>query len=82
MKQARVALAADGSLVVPAAFRAALGLQAGDPVLLRLEDGAMRLIGQRQAIKRAQELARRYVPAGRSLVDELIAERHAQAERE
>ena len=35
-----------------------------------------------QAIRRAQALVRRYVPAGRSLVDELIAERRAESARE
>jgi len=34
------------------------------------------------AIKRAQAIARRYVPAGSSLVDELIAERREEAARE
>ena len=34
------------------------------------------------AIKRAQEIVARYVPEGRSLADELIAERRAEAARE
>jgi hypothetical protein len=33
-------------------------------------------------IKRAQEWVRSFVPEGRSLVGELIAERRAEAERE
>ena len=35
-----------------------------------------------KAIKRAQEIVARYVPEGRSLADELIAERRAEAARE
>ncbi len=34
------------------------------------------------AIKRAQELVRRYNPEGRNLVNELVAERRAEAARE
>ena len=34
------------------------------------------------AIERVQELVRRYVPAGESVVDELIRERREEAARE
>lgn len=36
----------------------------------------------KEAIRRAQERVRRYVPEGVSLSDELIAERRAEARRE
>ena len=36
----------------------------------------------KKGIRRAQERVRRYVPEGVSLVDELIAERRAEARRE
>jgi hypothetical protein len=36
----------------------------------------------RKAIKRAQDLVARYVPADRSLANELIDERRREAERE
>ena len=35
-----------------------------------------------RAIKRAQEIVGRYIPRGRSLVDELISERRAEASKE
>ncbi len=35
-----------------------------------------------KAIRRAQEILAKYVPEGRSLADELIAERRAEAARE
>ena len=35
-----------------------------------------------RALRRAQEIVAKYVPEGRSLVDELIAERRAEAARE
>jgi AbrB family looped-hinge helix DNA binding protein len=68
--------------VIPAEYRRALGLRAGDEVILRLEDGEVRLLTLAEGIRRAQALVRRYLPEGRSLSDELIAERKEQGERE
>ncbi len=82
MTEVRVKVSQGGRVVIPAEFRRALGLEIGDDVLLRLEEGQLRLITRRQAIKEAQELVRHYIPEGRSLVDELIAERRNDAIRE
>jgi len=68
-----------GRLVIPAAYRKALGLKPGDEVLLMLEDGEIRVVSTRQAIARAQTLVRRYVPKGRNLSEELIQERREEA---
>ena len=57
-----------------------MGLHVGDEVILRLEDGEVRIFTPQQAIKRAQELVRRYVPEGRSLSDELLEERKMERE--
>ncbi len=70
-----------GRLVIPAAYRKALGLKPGDEVLLTLEDGEIRVVSTRQAIARAQTVLRRYVPKGRSLSEELIKERREEAAR-
>jgi AbrB family looped-hinge helix DNA binding protein len=66
-------------LVIPAAFRKALGLKTGDEVLLVLEDGELRVVSPRQAVARAQNLVRRYVSRERSLSEELIQERREEA---
>jgi antitoxin PrlF len=68
-------LAEGGRIVIPAEYRQALGLHVGDELILRLENGEVRIFTTRQAIRRAQELVRRYIPQKRSLSDELIAER-------
>lgn len=78
MLEVRTKLAEGGRIVIPAEYRQALGLQVGDEVVLRLEDGEVRVFTPRQAIKRAQELVRRYIPQGRSLSEELIAERRVE----
>lgn len=70
-----------GRLVIPAAYRKALGLKPGDEVLLSIEDGEIRLVSTRQAVAQAQNLLRRYIPKGRSLSMELIKERREEAAR-
>ncbi|MBI3975819.1 MAG: AbrB/MazE/SpoVT family DNA-binding domain-containing protein [Armatimonadetes bacterium] len=71
-----------GRLVIPAAYREALGLKEGDEVTLWLGEDELHVIPSDRVLKRAQALVRRYVPAGHSLVDELIAERRQEARRE
>jgi antitoxin PrlF len=71
-----------GRLVIPSAYRKALGLKPGDEVLLILEEGEIRMISARQAIIRAQSLVRRYIPQDRSLSGELIRERREEIAHE
>jgi len=75
-------LGAGGRLVIPAPMRAALGMKEGDKVLVRLEGNELRIFTYQEAMRRAQEIVRSFVPAGVSLVDELIADRRAEAARE
>jgi AbrB family looped-hinge helix DNA binding protein len=75
-------LSAGGRIVIPARFRKALGVETGDELIVVLEEEELRIFTRRQAIKRAQGMLRRYIPEGRSLVDELIQERRAEAARE
>jgi len=67
-----------GRLVIPAAYRKALGLKPGDEVVLMLEEGEIRVVSTRRAIARSQALVRRYVPEGQSLSGELIRERREE----
>jgi AbrB family looped-hinge helix DNA binding protein len=75
-------IAKGGRLVIPAEHRRALGLEVGDEVIVRVEDGELRILTRSEAIKRAQGLVRRHIKGSRSLVDELSAERRAEAKRE
>jgi len=72
----------NGRVVIPASYRKALGIKAGDEVILRMEDGELRITTMKRRIERAQRLVRKYVKPGTSLVDELIAERREAAQRE
>ena len=71
-----------GRIVIPAAFRRALGLKVGDEVIVQLEDDAVRVLTLRQAVERAQAIVRRRIPQERSLARELIADRRTEADRE
>ena len=82
MKESTTRIGPSGRIVIPAEYRKALGLSVGDEIVLRIEDDELRLLGRVQAVRRAQQLVRRYVEPERRLVDELIAARHREADRE
>jgi AbrB family looped-hinge helix DNA binding protein len=71
-----------GRVVLPAEVRAALGLTDGTSVRIRLDDGQVVIVPVREILRKIQEKWRRLVPQDRSMVDEFIAERRAEAERE
>ena len=72
----------DGSVRLPPGYLNALGAAEGDQVQLALQRGEVRILGRASALRELQEDVRRYVPEGVSLVDELLAERRAEAARE
>lgn len=65
--------------MIPASLRRALEIEPGDALVLTLGDRELRITTRRQAIVRAQETVRQYKQSARSLVDELIEERGAEA---
>jgi AbrB family looped-hinge helix DNA binding protein len=75
-------IAEGGRIVIPAQLRRELGLEIGDEVIVRVKDGELRVLTRAEAVKRAQEKVRHHVKRSRSLVDELSAERRAEAKRE
>lgn len=73
-----------GRVVIPVEIRKALGLQDGDVVLWEYQDGVARVTSRAAGIARAQAMFQKYFPrrAERSVADELIAERRAEAAAE
>ncbi|HEX6032019.1 MAG TPA: AbrB/MazE/SpoVT family DNA-binding domain-containing protein [Tepidiformaceae bacterium] len=71
-----------GRLVIPAEARKRLDLREGEKVMVEVRDGELRVYSVREGIRRAQEIVARYVPAGVSLVDELLRERREEAAHE
>lgn len=72
----------NGRVVIPASYRKALGIKAGDEVILRMEDDELRITTMKRRLEQAQRRIRKYVKPGVSLADELIAERRQAAKRE
>jgi hypothetical protein len=72
----------DGSLPLPPEIAELLGAESGRRVFAEIKDGRLTMMSAEAALAEAQALVRKYVPAGRSLADELIAERRAEAARE
>ncbi len=72
----------NGRVVIPASYRTALGIKAGDEVILRMEDDELRITTMKRRLERARRRIRQYVKPGVSLADELIAERREAAKRE
>lgn len=78
----RLRLNANGRVVIPAAVRKELGVEAGDELILEKKDDVFFLTTQQQRIQRAQRRVKARVAAGTSLADELIAERRKAAKNE
>ena len=80
MAEQKTRIGAGGRVVIPAEYRKALGIEEGDEVIVVLEDGMVRILTPAQAVVRAQALVRRFIRAGRSLSEELVADRRAESE--
>jgi AbrB family looped-hinge helix DNA binding protein len=79
MQSVRTKIGEGGRIVIPADLRRALGVGVGDELLLRVEDGELRAVTGRAALRKAQAIVRRFVPEGTRLSDELIADRRREA---
>jgi AbrB family looped-hinge helix DNA binding protein len=72
-----------GRMVLPSAVRRELGLTAGTRLLVDVEpDGSVKLQPFRAAAEQTRGLLGELAPYGGSAVDELLAERRAEAARE
>jgi AbrB family looped-hinge helix DNA binding protein len=80
--QVSAKLNANGRVVIPAAVRRALDLRPGDGLIMRGEDGELRLSTRRQALARARRMIRQYIPGDEDLTQSLIDDRRREAERE
>ena len=80
----RVRLDSAGRIVVPAGFRKALGISAGQELVMALDEGFVRLQTIDAALERVRVIARRRrrSRSDASVVDEFIAERRREAASE
>ena len=78
---ASLRLGRQGRLVIPAELRRKLGLNDGDELVARDEDGRL-VIEPRSAVLTRIRRRLRTLPTEVSLVDDLLAERRREAQRE
>jgi AbrB family looped-hinge helix DNA binding protein len=78
--QKEIQMGAQGRLVVPARLRKVLGMNPGDALVARVEDGRL-IIEKAEAVKRRVRAAFGKLKE-RSLAAELIADRRDEARRE
>jgi AbrB family looped-hinge helix DNA binding protein len=72
-----------GRILVPASVRRRLGLAEGSQVVVKVEpSGTLEITSRSQALAKVREETRKYIPAGRDLVEELIRDRRAEVEPE
>ena len=81
-EQKRTTVGPGGRVVIPAEYRAALGIKEGDALIMRLDGEELHLVSDATETRRIREMIARYVPEGVSLVDELIRERRREAAAE
>ena len=75
-------MSADGHLIIPASMRRDMGLETGGHLVGKVEDGRLVLEPYQAVVQRVQDYFSRYADPTRSIVDELIADRRAEAARE
>lgn len=76
-------ITAGGRIVIPAEIRKRLGLEIGETVGLEIDrDDTLRISSRSRSLREAQELFRKHIPTGLSVVDDFIADRRKEAENE
>jgi AbrB family looped-hinge helix DNA binding protein len=80
--KSRARIEGNGRIVIPAAFRSALGLKVGDEIDLRIEDNEIRISTLESRLAKSRQRLRTFVKPERLLSDDLIAERRRAAMNE
>lgn len=78
----RLTVGKDGRLLIPARMRDAMLLGADEAVSAEVVDGELRILSAKAAVRHVQAMAKRLDKGSGSAVDELIAERREEAQRE
>lgn len=79
MNGIKTSIGEGGRVVLPSAYRKALGVGVGDEVVVTLEEDGLRIMTPAAAVERSQALVSRYVSGRRSLSRELLRERRSEA---
>lgn len=71
-----------GRVLVPLKLRRELGLSEESDLILRVEDGELRMHTRETAIRRARERLARLKRPGESVVDQFLSDRREETSRE
>jgi AbrB family looped-hinge helix DNA binding protein len=82
MKAYALKVEQSGRILLPAEVRKRLGLLPGAEVVVHVDDEAITVAGSREAVLRQIQEELRPFRTGRKVVDELLAERRAEAKAE
>lgn len=78
----RVSMGAGGRVVIPAAVREELGFAEGEPLVLTVDDGTVRIETYARSVERIRAQVRAMIPPTGDLVDRFLADKRAEAARE
>lgn len=59
MQEQRIKIGEGGRLIIPAPYRKAMGVHPGDELVIRMQDGELRLFQQAEALKRIRAAVKR-----------------------
>ena len=77
-----VVMGKDGRIVIPASIRSQVNMPKGGAFVIHADEGVVTLEPLSHAIAAVQAMMKPYAIEGVSIVDELIADRRAEAARE
>lgn len=69
-----------GRIIVPAAFRRAMGVAQGDAVVMELQGDELRVRPARSALRRIQERLAAHAPTDHLVSDTLLADRRKEVD--
>ena len=75
MERTTVRLGSAGRFVIPARYRRLLGVEEGDELVVRFEDGELRIVSRELAVARAKALVKKVAPADGTLSGRFVSER-------
>ena len=78
MTQLEMEVTKDGKVEIPSEVTTVMGWQVGEKLMVQVQDGEVRIFSQTQAVQRVQAWVKSFVVEGRSLSDELIAQRRQE----
>ena len=81
-KNLPIKMAANGRLSIPAKQRKALGLEKGGMVVSTVENGELRIRTMKAVLDELRERLAPCLKASGDTVDQFVADRHAEADRE